>query len=255
MSGAVHPYLTYFVMKECSPSWRNDPYRIEFNAIVFILEGSADYIVDDVHYHAKKGDIVCIQAQSLRSATTEGMVCVALDFHLREDEDIRLPVISSRSDFEDFHWMFQELNFEWLQKREGYQMKGQAIFALILHKLMFEHQHSSGNAHVEAMKRYIVAHYEEKLTVSAIARAANLNHIYGGALFKRLEGRSIAEFIQCVRVNKAASLLHSGEYNIGEVADMTGFKDIYYFSNTFKRLMGVSPSSYKNGVPATRKPM
>jgi YesN/AraC family two-component response regulator len=255
MSGPVHPHLTYFVMKECTASWSNDSHRIDFNGIVFILEGSADYIVNDIHYLANKGDIVFIKSQSIRSATTQGMVCVALDFCLQENEEISLPVVSSQSDFEDFLWMFQELNFEWLQKQEGYQMKCQAIFALILHKLIYEHQHSAGNSHVEAIKRYIVDHYEEKLTVSAIARAANMNSVYCGALFKRLEGRSITQFIQSVRINKAAALLHSGGYNIGEIADLTGFKDIYYFSNTFKRLMGVSPTSYKNGSPATRRPM
>lgn len=255
MSGPIHPELTYFVMKECTSSWRNDPHRIDFNAIVFVLEGSADYTVDDNRYQVKKGDIVFIKSQSVRSATTEGMVCVALDFRLRENEEVSLPIVSSRPDFEDFHWMFQELNFEWLQEQEGYQLKCQAIFALILHKLIYDDQRNAGNSHVEAIKRYIVEHYDQKLTVGAIAQAVNMNPVYCGALFKRMEDRTIAEFIQCVRINKAASLLHSGEYNIGEIAEMTGFKDIYYFSNTFKRLMGVPPSSYKNGSPATRRPM
>jgi len=255
MTAPIRPNLTYYVMKECNASWKLEPHCIDFNAIVFILEGSADYTVDNVRYRPKKGDVVFIKSNSVRSATTSGMSCVALDFQLQADEDISLPVVTSRPDFEDFYWMFQDLNFEWLQKREGYQMKCQAIFALILHKLIYERQRGAGNFHVEMIKRYIVEHYDEKLTVNAIARAANMNPVYCGALFKRLEGRSIAEFIQYVRMNKAAALLQSGEHNIGEVAELTGFKDIYYFSNSFKRLMGVSPTAYKNGAPANRRPV
>lgn len=252
-AGALHTTMIYFVRKACSTNWKLDPHRISFYALVFVLEGSAEYTIDGISYHLRAGDLVFMKPGSERRAFTNGMTCVAIDFVLEKGEDIGLPVVSSRTDFENFQWLFQELDFEWLQQKEGYRLKCQAIFSLILHKLLYEGQCSPANAHVEAMKRYIVEHYNEKLTVTQIANAVMLNPVYCGALFKRSEGRSISEFLNLVRVNQAASLLESGEYNVGEVAERTGFKDIYYFSNTFKRLMGMPPNTYRNMPAAGRR--
>jgi AraC-like DNA-binding protein len=251
---AIHPKMFYFVWKKCTPNWKICTQQIRFNDLLFVLEGHAEYTIDGRDYHIKKGDIVFIKSQSTRSASTTGMECVSIDFYLEkpEEEALRLPVVSSRPDFDDFRWLFQDLNYELLQKREGYQLKCQAYFALIIHKLLFEGQSDSSNAHIETVKRYIIDHYDEKLTVKTLAQTANINPVYCGALFKRLEGRSISSFINSVRINKAAALLETGEYNVGEVAEKTGFSDVYYFSNTFKRLMGVSPNAYKN-EPTVRR--
>jgi len=32
---------------------------------------------------------------------------------------------------------------------------------------------------------------------------------------------------------------------IGEIADAVGYRDIYYFSLTFKKVTGLSPSQYR----------
>jgi len=252
MNDSIHPHLTYFVRKKCNTSWRIEDQQIFFYDLVFILDGVADYTINGDVYRIKKGDILFIRSGSRRQASTKGMVCVSLDFTLNTGDSLSLPTLSSRPDFEDFYWIFRELDFEWLQKREGYQLKCQALFSLILHKLMFEGKQAPANAHVEEIKRYIVEHYDRKLKISTLAKIANIHPVYCGALFKKLEGRSISEFIKHVRINKASSLLESGEYNVGEVAEKTGFSDIYYFSSTFKQLIGLSPSSYKNRFAAAR---
>lgn len=128
----------------------------------------------------------------------------------------------------------------------GYEMKCQALFALVLHRLLYEEDPGRHNLHVEAIRRYILAHYCEEITVQSLAQRQGLNPVYCGALFRREEGCTIAAFISRVRINKAADLLRTGEYTVGEVAERVGFKDIYYFSNTFKKQMGISPIHYRN---------
>jgi AraC-like DNA-binding protein len=43
----------------------------------------------------------------------------------------------------------------------------------------------------------------------------------------------------------AAGMLLSGDFNVSEVAFAVGFEDIYAFSHAFKKVMGVSPSRFK----------
>ena len=125
-------------------------------------------------------------------------------------------------------------------------MKCQGLFGLVLHRLLYEEDPGRRNLHVEAIRRYILAHYCEEITVQSLAQRQGLNPVYCGALFRREEGCTIAAFISRVRINKAADLLRTGEYTVGEVAERVGFKDIYYFSNTFKKQMGISPIHYRN---------
>ncbi len=246
MNNITFPSMIYFVEKECTPSWKIINQKIPFYDLVFVLEGSSDYIIDGVQYHVEKGDILFIKRGSTRTASTTGMQCVSIDFQLRDGEEILIPTVSSMTDLNEFYHLFRELKYEWLQQSQGYQLKCQAVFALLLHKLLFMNGENNGNRHVRSIKRYIIEHYTEEITVSLLADKLNINRVYCGALFKKSEGMTIHSFLMKVRINKAAILLQLGEYNIGEVAELTGFKDVYYFSNTFRRLMLLSPSEYRS---------
>ena len=246
LAPALHPRLCYFVKKECLPNWQINEQEILFYDLLFVLKGSADYIINGRPRTVEEGDILFLAPGSIRSATTRGMTCVSLDFLLNDDESLDLPEVTATEGLGDFLSLFTELDFEWLQKRPGYQMKCQALFSLILHKVVYENREAPLNAHVEIIKRHILQNYDKKITISSLARRAKLHPAYCGSLFKKTEGTGISDFINHVRINKAASLLETGEYTVGEVSDKTGFSDIYYFSKTFKKMTGLSPNSYKN---------
>ena len=45
-----------------------------------------------------------------------------------------------------------------------------------------------------------------------------------------------------LRIENARDLLLSGEVNVTEAAQLSGFDDIYYFSTAFKRKTGFAPT-------------
>lgn len=61
---------------------------------------------------------------------------------------------------------------------------------------------------------------------------------------KSLTGERPQDYVRNVRLNYAAELLKKGEYNVSEVAYMTGFRDSKYFREVFKKYYGVAPSQY-----------
>lgn len=252
MKFTTYPSMIYFVQKECSTNWKIKDNLISFCDLVFVISGSADYIIDSIPYHVKAGDMVCIQPGSSRTAATTGMSCVSIDFLAAEtDFPLPLPHVTSGINLEEFESLFASIKYEWLQKAEGYQLKCQALFGLLLHKLLYSHNTGEENLYIKTIKRYVIEHYKENITVSMLAELVNLNPVYCGAFFKKSEGQTLQEFITQVRINKAATLLQLGEHNVSEVAALTGFSDIYYFSNTFKRIMKVSPVKYRNSYPNT----
>lgn len=54
------------------------------------------------------------------------------------------------------------------------------------------------------------------------------------------------EFIQNIRMKKAARLLETRRYNISQICYKVGFKNPKYFSKKFKEKYGVSPLEYQN---------
>ena len=66
-------------------------------------------------------------------------------------------------------------------------------------------------------------------------------------LYRHLQaalGKSPKDFIRTVRLKKAAELLRSGKYNVGETADMVGFSNRKSFAKFFKEAFGTLPSNY-----------
>jgi len=62
---------------------------------------------------------------------------------------------------------------------------------------------------------------------------------------KGLTGTTPSELFKNYKLNKAASMLQEGKYNVSEVADLTGFSSLAHFSKVFKKKFGVSPSEYQ----------
>ena len=62
---------------------------------------------------------------------------------------------------------------------------------------------------------------------------------------KAIVGMSPIDFVVEMRIKRAAQLIQTGEYNIAEVAFQSGFSDPKYFSKSFKKQMGMTPSEYK----------
>lgn len=61
---------------------------------------------------------------------------------------------------------------------------------------------------------------------------------------KALTDMTVHNFITTVRINKAAELLLSGEFNISEVAYKVGYTDTGNFSRSFTKQVGCRPSNY-----------
>lgn len=61
---------------------------------------------------------------------------------------------------------------------------------------------------------------------------------------KSLTGQSPQDFIKVLRLKHAAKLIREGGVLISEIAYLSGFSDPKYFSTSFKKFFGVSPSKY-----------
>lgn len=94
--------------------------------------------------------------------------------------------------------------------------------------------------------RYIAGHYNDpEISVSSVARDLGISEGHLSHVFKKETSRTLGSYLTDYRIHKAMELLKDCRNKVYEVADRVGYRDITYFSSTFKRVVGVSPSEYQ----------
>jgi AraC-like DNA-binding protein len=101
--------------------------------------------------------------------------------------------------------------------------------------------------------RTIQAHYAEPLRVRDLAGLVHLHPAWFSTRFRQLTGLSPAQFLMRYRLERARELLVSTDRSVREIAALTGFQDPLYLSRQFRRLLGTSPTAYRQSASlATR---
>jgi YesN/AraC family two-component response regulator len=87
-----------------------------------------------------------------------------------------------------------------------------------------------------------------KLSSKEIASSLGMNYAYLSSLFRKETGKSITQFKNELLIEKAITKLKNEAVNISEVSDDLGFSNPFYFSRVFKKVTGVSPTTYLNEI-------
>lgn len=103
---------------------------------------------------------------------------------------------------------------------------------------------------------HIIRMMDENLTgslrVEDIARQTNYSRAYIFREFKRATGKSIIAYYNERRIRRSAELLSTTALSVREIAECLGFDTPNYFSKSFKRIIGVTPTVYKRSVGRKR---
>lgn len=101
---------------------------------------------------------------------------------------------------------------------------------------------------MEALK-FIAGHYNEPdIGVGDIADYLKISESHLSHIFKRETSYTVASYITSYRMHMAMQLLSDCRNKVYEVAEKVGYRDIPYFSSTFKKAVGVSPSEYQKSA-------
>ena len=97
----------------------------------------------------------------------------------------------------------------------------------------------------EKIERYISTNLFDKVSLEEVAAYLGMNRTYFCLFFKRHYGKGFADYLNDLRVDKAASMLLHGDRQISEIAKECGFKTAAYFTRAFRRSRGMTPGEYR----------
>ncbi len=97
----------------------------------------------------------------------------------------------------------------------------------------------------EAIK-YIDKNLNDTLSVELIAEHFAFSPYYFHRLFTAVVGKSMIAYVRDRRVAYACKMLNETERKVLDIALDCGFDSAQSFSRTFKSLVGMSPTEYRN---------
>lgn len=87
--------------------------------------------------------------------------------------------------------------------------------------------------------------YQKELSLAEIARQLCISQAQVINIFKRTYNMTPHQYFTKRRIEIAASLLLESKLQIKEIAELLNYSDQPYFSNAFKKYMGISPEKYR----------
>lgn len=108
---------------------------------------------------------------------------------------------------------------------------------------------TSGNVSQNTLLQRMIELTEERfsdpdLSISVIADELGYNTKYLSHFFKEKMNVSYSEYLRSIRFKYAISLFEHGLNSIKNVSYLCGYSDPLYFSNSFKKAIGISPKEF-----------
>jgi AraC-like DNA-binding protein len=101
------------------------------------------------------------------------------------------------------------------------------------------------DAAVDLMVRYLHDNYDRSISIRDVAAQVHLSERHARRLFLQMTGKSMKQYLTTLRLDVARQRLLGEDSSISEIAYAVGFNDVRHFSTTFRSVVGVTPSEFR----------
>lgn len=95
---------------------------------------------------------------------------------------------------------------------------------------------------------YINENYTKDIRLDHLASLCDISPSYFSKLFKKIYQMNLSTYTNCLRVEKAKTLLLRTNRPVVNIAYDVGFEDCGYFIKTFKKFVGLTPNVYRSNM-------
>jgi AraC family transcriptional regulator, transcriptional activator of pobA len=150
---------------------------------------------------------------------------------------------------------FQLLNAKFLDKEhhfyeEALKLQMRIFILEMWHTFVNEYERRKRSLQTgtlyERFRHLVQDHCMKEREVQFYANQLNITAKYLNAISKQNSGITASEWIQRFAKERIALLLQNGKLNIAEISDEMGFSSRSFFTRYVKKILGVTPSEYRN---------
>lgn len=109
------------------------------------------------------------------------------------------------------------------------------------------HGYSTSNQQIQLDRAisYIEQHLHQKVAQAEVAAQCGMTSFQLSRLFRKLTGNTFQGFLLARRIDEAKRLLANPKTSITDVCFSVGFRDLSYFTRTFQKHVGHTPTHYR----------
>jgi AraC-like DNA-binding protein len=242
--------------------------------LIYMISGEARFQCNSRSVHGRPGDLILINSCDLHGgyliSGTVSYHCAIFETELLHNRSTDIcetkyidPIVNHRIMFRNriphdnrITNCIQDLTEEYGQKERGYELAVKGILFRLFALLLRHYQDTPITAEEYANKKhqleqlapvvqYLEENYFREIGVDPMARLANMSRYHFCRSFKSATGRTLSDYVNQIRVNKAEYLLKNSQKNITHIAMDMGYNDINYFSRVFKKYKGQTPTAFR----------
>jgi AraC-like DNA-binding protein len=120
------------------------------------------------------------------------------------------------------------------------------------HELFCTRQQRLAQERVEQVIFLLQQNLADPPSLEELGKKVGCSHFYLSRIFSAQTGQTITQHLRQLRLEKAAELLKSGEYNVTEAALEVGYNSLSHFSTAFHEMFGCCPGLYPLKTPAQK---
>ena len=245
LAGVTYPDINYGIRRECS----------EFYVLEYIINGSGYVHVNDQSFSVSAGDVYilplgckCYYYADSKTPykkiwmNVNGEICKQLFRIYNLNTKYHFENLNVYPLFEKFLNLCKETN----TSTQHIFSKCSCVFFEIIQALFnASYVENEINEYVLKAKHYCDMNLYTKITVEDVAGYISLSVSQLNRLFKKEYGTTVYSYLLNCRIETAKSLLKGTALSISEISEKLIFTDEHYFSNIFKKKVGLAPSAYR----------
>lgn len=219
---------------------------MQSDALIFCRKTQGSILINDQVFTIHSPSAFFIPIQSL----------VQLNVELDQNSDVYILLfnIYSTFQFEPAKYLLQahsvifdllrQLYLQNQSKTAMLHLQNSVMLAQLMLELALDTGQNRHEKSIEIIKQYIDEHYTEPIQISQLATKLNVSENYFMEIFKKQYACTVIEYVTKKRMEEAKKLLATGDFSVKEVGSVIGYKDEFYFSRRFKKIMNISPSLF-----------
>lgn len=261
------------VSQKCG-NWHNGA-RTSDNLVLYCTDGEINMEIEHESFHMQEGDLLLIPCGALYKPldggscryyffhfeateltdTNDALHYMIISPHIGLSEGFGYTCVSSyvstvnvQQQIKNAPYYIRDIFKRAERLRPNANFSDQLLLDHLLRELLIHIGDTlcpQQNKHLKEMLDYIEHHYFENLSLSSMANRFSLSQSYIARLFKKELSCKPSEYVNRVRISVAKTMLSETDMTVTEVAEKVGYSDVYYFSKTFKRVVGSPPSAMR----------
>ncbi|MDD4082097.1 MAG: helix-turn-helix domain-containing protein [Sphaerochaetaceae bacterium] len=100
---------------------------------------------------------------------------------------------------------------------------------------------------------YVRTNFSKNIGLQEVSDLLSVTDSYLSRLFKEETKVNFLQFLNAYRINQSLIMMQNPKLNINQIASCCGFTNSGYYSKIFKKIIGVSPSQFRDSLSLAKK--